>query len=482
MGADEDEASGLDESARALHDHYLDLVRSLVAGRRVILAGSPLAGTTRRVAQLRELGAERCLIVANGIGTGPLPDPVDCDHVVVEVNATGTVDERRQVERVLADPPPEVTQAIAAFDPDKGALVLISAFLASGSVGGRRGYGTRRPDWIRLEDKTTCDRLFDEAAIAHPAATVAAARRDALLAAAAMHDAGAGTVWSGDARQGFNGGTEFVRWIRADATEDDVDEAVAWFAHRCDRVRVAAFVEGLPASIHGVVCDDGVAALRPVELVNLRPATGGRFRYAGCATFFDPAPVDREAMRGAASRIGAALAAGYGYRGAFTVDGILGVDGWVATEVNPRFGGGLGYVSAVLPAFPFDLLHHVLAAGDGAAVRAEDLEALVVPAADRTRWGGGWSTVATGYDTTEVTPIVYGEDGAACRPAIEGEEPEADLSVGPGAMGGFVWVALRADRTPIGPSVAPRVAAALALADERHGAGIGPLTPAVPVR
>jgi hypothetical protein len=45
-----------------------------------------------------------------------------------------------------------------------------------------------------------------------------------------------------------------------------------------------------------------------------------------------------------------------------------------------------------------------------------------------------------------------------------------------------VWVALRADRTPIGPSAAPRVAAALALADERHGAGIGPLTPAVPVR
>ncbi len=468
--------------AGAVHDRYVDLVRGLVAGRRVILAGGPLAWATRQVAQLRDVGAERCLVVASGIGTGPLPDPAHSDHVVVPVDAADVVDELRRVERLLADPPPEVLKAMAAFDPDGDALVLISAVSASGSVGDRPGYGARRSDWVRLDDKTTCDELFDDAGVPRPTAAVVAARRDALLAATTRLDAGAGTVWSGDARQGFNGGAAFVRWIRPDAGEADVEEAVAWFAGRCDRVRVAPFVEGLPTGIHGVVCDDAVAALRPVELVSLRPATGGRFRYAGCATYLDPAPADREAMRDAARRVGTVLADTRDYRGAFTVDGVLGVDGWVATEVNPRFGGGLGYVSAALPGLPFDLLHHLLAAGDGAAVRAADLEALVVPAADRSRWGGGWTAVTTHYDTTEGTPVVFEDGGTTCRPAADGDEPDADLSVGPGAEGGFVRVAMRADRTPIGPSVAPRVVAALALADERHGAGLGPLTAARSVR
>jgi hypothetical protein len=38
------------------------------------------------------------------------------------------------------------------------------------------------------------------------------------------------------------------------------------------------------------------------------------------------------------------------------------------------------------------------------------------------------------------------------------------------------------DRTPAGPPVAPRVAAAFSLADERFATGIGPLEPARPVR
>jgi hypothetical protein len=63
-------------------------------------------------------------------------------------------------------------------------------------------------------------------------------------------DLGRGTVWAGDARDGFNGGGEYVRWIRHEVSVD-VDEAVTFFAARCDQVRVAPFVEGLPCGIHG---------------------------------------------------------------------------------------------------------------------------------------------------------------------------------------------------------------------------------------
>jgi predicted ATP-grasp superfamily ATP-dependent carboligase len=90
-----------------------------------------------------------------------------------------------------------------------------------------------------------------------------------------------------------------------------------------------------------VVTEDGVAVLRPVELVMLRPPTGSRFRYAGAGTFWDPPPADREATREVARRVGRALADRVGFRGAFGVDGILSEDGFVPTELNPRFAAGL---------------------------------------------------------------------------------------------------------------------------------------------
>ena len=156
-------------------------------------------------------------------------------------------------------------------------------------------------------------------------------------ASAAEVDLGAGTVWSGDAKEGFNGGGHAVRWIR---DGDDGRDATAFFAEHCDRVRVAPFVDGLSCSVHGFVTDDGVAVLRPVELVNLRRPTGDRLQYAGCATFWDPPDADRDTMRAAAHRLGEHLRELVAYRGSFTLDGIIGVDGFVATECNPRPGAG----------------------------------------------------------------------------------------------------------------------------------------------
>ncbi len=54
--------------------HWTDLVRPLVAGRRLILTGGPLAGLATRVQQLHDLGAPRPFLLATvGMGTGPLP-------------------------------------------------------------------------------------------------------------------------------------------------------------------------------------------------------------------------------------------------------------------------------------------------------------------------------------------------------------------------------------------------------------------------
>ncbi len=461
---------------------YIEVLGAVFGGRRVILASTPLAGSTRRVSALRRLGAPRCFVLATGIGTGDLPAETEADHLLLELTARDVMDEFRQVEKILAAPPPEAVAALDLFDPDHSAVVLLAPFSASPGVGNRPCYGGRRPEWVALEDKTVCDEVFDAVDVARPAAEIVAPERRALVAASDALDGGAGVVWSGDARDGFNGGGVFVRWIRPDTSAAVLDDAIEHFGSACDRVRVAPFVEGVPCSIHGFACDDGIATLRPVELVNLRPAVGARLKYAGAATFFDPPAADRETMREAARRVGSHLVEHLAFRGAFTIDGILGADGWVPTEINPRFGAGLAYANQAVPDLPLDLLHHVVVAGNGSEVSAADLEALILPVSDESRWGGGWSSTSTHFERTESTPIVFDDRGAVCRYAADNEPPDGHMLTGPGAEGGFVRVTLEPDRTPIGPSVAPRIVAALALADKAKGTSIGHLTAALSVR
>lgn len=458
-------------------DECNDHARALIEGRAVVIGGLPLAGATLLVRRLCELGAEHCFVVATGVGTGSLPDRSEADSIVVPITANDISEEMHAVERTLDDPPPDVLAALDEFDPDHSALVLIALVEPARAIGTRTAYGARRAEWVALEDKTGGDALFDGAGVARPPSEVVPAEPTALRAAARALDAGAGTVWAGDARKGFNGGGTHVRWIRPD---DDSANAVAFFASQCDRVRVAPFVEGVSCSVHGFVTDDGIAVFRPVELVNLRRPTGDRFLYAGCATFWDPAPADREAMQAAARRLGSCLREQVGYRGAFTLDGIMGADGFVATECNPRWGAGLNFLRTALPGLSFELLQYEAAAGDAGWLRAADLERVVTDAGDRVRSGGGWTPISTPVDATSIEKLVHTDDGF--RAAADGERAHARLTIGPGAMGGFLRVDLHPDRTPKGPSVGPLVAEAFAYADRAHNAGLGELTAPVPVR
>jgi hypothetical protein len=460
-------------------ERWRRLLTGAVEGRDVILAGAPLAAYTPRVERLRELGARRFLCVGGGVGTGDVPSGPDVESVVLDFGTRDVIDEFRAWERAMSTPDPELRDTIDAFDRSGDALVLVTPFQAVDALGGRRVLGGRRQEWVALEDKTRADALFDRAGIAHPPALVVDATRDDLLAASRQLDAGDGTVWAGDASGGFNGGAQYVRRLRHDATSADVDDALAFLAARCERVRVAPFVEGIPCSIHGFVCADGVAVFRPVELVTLRPAAGNRFQYAGIATFWDPPAGDRDAMRAACRKVGELLRAEVGYRGAYTVDGILSAEGWVATECNPRYGAGLAYAAVAAREASLDLLHHLVVAGE-TGVLADDLERVVVAAADERRMGAVWTVVDTAWDATHVRPVVH--DGGAYRAALDGERPDAHVVCGPAVTGGGVRIAFEAERVPVGPSVAPLAVAGYAFADAAFGAGLGPLSAARAVR
>ena len=462
-------------AASSVERRLTGMARSLVAGRRVILAGFPVAASPPMVTLLRSLGAERTFVLGPTIGTGDLPDPADTDWLSLGIEAPDTIAVFRQFERAVAHPAPEVAAALDRFDPNGDALVLVAPYDASPAVAGRPAFGARRPEWVALEDKTTDHALFDRAGVARPPfEVVPAADAAALAAASARLDPGAGTVWSGDAREGFNGGGTLVRRVTSAGT---AAAARALLAPRCDRVRVAPFLDGIPCSIHGLVTTDGIAVFRPVEMVTLRTLDPPGFFYGGAATFFDPPPTDREAMRDAARRVGTLLRDEVGFGGSYGIDGVLTSHGFLPTELNPRFGGGLGAIARALPDLPLLPLHWAAAAGSPVPVPAAEIEEALVTAADARRAGGGWTMVTARLDETTEHPVVL-RDGA-CAPA-GGAAPDGTVQLGPGAEGGFVRFAADPDRTPVGPSIAPRVCAVLAWADAEFGLGIGPLAPATP--
>jgi hypothetical protein len=454
-----------------------DALRPLFAGRKVVLTGGPLAALTGVCRRLRELGAERPFLLATGTGTGEVPGPEEAEWCLVEVRAPDVVAEIRAAMRLLRRLPREVTDALDRWDPERRALVLSPMFNELPEIAGRRVYGPRRPEWRRLEDKVVVDGLWDELGVARAPSEVVAAEPAALRAAARRLDRGAGTAWAGDARDGFNGGAFCVRWVRDD---QDAAEAAAFLAARCDRARVMPFLEGVPCSIHGVVFPDGVAAFRPVELVTLRRPGSNRLHYAGAATFWDPPEADREVMRDLARRVGAGLGERVGYRGAFTVDGVLAAEGFLPTELNARLGAGLATMTRDLPDLPVSLLDRALIEGETLAYTADDLERQVLAVADRTRAGGAWTVTATPAEATRELPVVF--EGGACRPAPDGRPADGVLLFGPSGVGGFVRLGLDPGRVPVGPPVAPLAVAAFALADEVFGTGIGPLEPARAVR
>lgn len=457
-------------------DYWLGLLRSLVAGRKIVLAPGMLVGAVRDIALLRELGAERPLILAEAVGAGEPPSAQDADWCIVGTREGSVMDSIRGYNEALGRLPAAALAALERYDPRRTALVLRAFTVGVGEVGGRPVYGRRRPEWIALEDKLVLDELWEAAGVERAPARIVPARPDELRRAARALDQGAGTVWAGDNKEGWHGGATYTRPVRGD---EGREEAERYFARHCDRVRVMPFLEGLPCSIHGIVLQDAVIALRPVELVVLRRTGRSEFLYAGCATFWDPAPADREYIRGVARRVGAELRDRVRFRGAFTIDGVMTAAGFLPTELNPRYGAGLrALVGREGP--PLHLLDLAIAAEEPWDFRPAALEALIVGIGDRIRGGGGGTVSPFPSQETRTYELV--EIEGRYMLASEGEARDATLMIGPNPAGSFLRFTLDPARHPPGEPAAPKVRMGLAFADEHLGTDFGPLEAARRVR
>ena len=252
-------------------------------------------------------------------------------------------------------------RAVDTFDPDRGAVVFGVFLGESPTFAGRPVVAHRRPAWLALEDKLRLADVLDRAGVTAAPSTVV----PIAAAGAARHDldVGAGTVWAADATQGFHGAGALTRWVTGD---DRAAEVTAELAPHCRAVRIMPFLDGVATSIHGLVLPDGVAVLRPVELVTLRQ--GHDLRYSGCATFWDPPATIRDEMRAAARAVGDVLRRDVDFRGAFTLDGVATADGFRPTELNPRFGAGLSVITRGLDGVPLPLVLDLVVAGRPLAI------------------------------------------------------------------------------------------------------------------
>ncbi len=444
-------------------------LRSAVGGRRVVLAGAVAAAWTEHLPVLRAAGATDMLVIATeGRGVGPLPD---VPTVVVTPPAGLPMMERIHFgTAVLEDPPPEVIDALEAFDADRSAVVIGTFLNTAVHLGGRPFLSHRRPEWVALEDKVVVDAFWDRAGVDRQPSVVVPLG-DAAAVAHSL-DRGSGTVWAADARDGFHGGAEHTHWVNDDASAVRVHTSLA---DHCDRVRVMPFVEGVPCSIHGMVLPDGVAVLRPVEMVVLRreAADGSReFFYAGCATFWDPPAAVRTQMVDIARRAGEQLRSEVAFRGTFTVDGVAAADGFWPTELNPRFGAGINTIARAGGGVPILLVNEIIGAGIPLGIGAADLERELVTAADTHRAGGTWKPGSS--SPVAVTERPVGFSAGAWYWADDGDDVAGYVTAGPD----FVRCRYVAGRTPVGPSTGSRAAAFWNFAERQLGMNTGDLTPA----
>jgi hypothetical protein len=232
--------------------------------------------------------------------------------------------------------------------------------------------------------------------------------------------------------------------------------------------------------VHGLVFEHDVRALRPCEMIVLRGTGRLKLGYAAAGTFWDPTPADREVLRETARTVGRHLREALDYRGVFTIDGVMGADGFVPTELNPRYGAAISVMTRGIADLPMYMLHCAMVEREPLDWRPAELEQLILEQADAHRAGRA-GMISLVPKTEQVSAELVWE-GDTVREAREGETAHAYLSLGPAAAGSYVNVRFDPEQTPVGPSLGGRAAAALSWADAEHGLGLGPLTGAPSVR
>ncbi len=383
----------------------------------------------------------------------------------------------------MADLPPGLADELDAWDPDRTAGVLVPPIMTDEPVAGRPVFGGRPPLWAALEDKMAVLDLWVQAGLTTaPAEVVALADRAALVTVHGRLAGPNGTVWAADNRRGMHGGAAGTHWV---PSVDAVARVADRLATDHGQVRIMPFLDGVPCSIHGIVLDDAIVTSRPNEMLVYLEESGQRFRYCRFSSHWDPPADSRAAMVEAAKAVGRALKATVGFRGVFSLDGVLTADGFRPTEVNPRYGSALPLTLPVGDGRTINLvlLDKAIIAGS-LHPDAARLQSWLVANLDRRRHGGvSFATTVTPEEARSGTVV-----GDADDLRLAGVDAESDDTP---AVASVTWLPVGAshrlditfgDAFPVGPPAAPLALRIARLVDGEWGVGLEDLVPALSLR
>ena len=464
-----------------LVQQYREKVRTVVAGRPWIVATGVVVASLRIAKELMGLGATKVLAIGMSRGTGSLEN----EHEWIQLLDLGMadvpdmMDAIRLEEQTFGNLPDDVISLVKDFDPTQQARVVGNIYSGHESIAGRKTIGFRPKSWQDLEDKMIVDTLWDQAGVRRAPSRIVTLSEYSFevlwTSIVPRYDWGSGTVWVGDNKSGWHGGAKMLRWVR---DKKDAESAFDFFAASCDTIRVMPFMDGIPCSIHGWVFKDKTIGLRPCEMLIFQCEGVSQLTYSGASTNWKPTESHRQEMVESVVKVGDHLRETVGYRGSFTMDGVMTSQGFMPTELNPRFGGALNRMSASLPDLPLYLMHLCTVEGLELDVEPESLGRLIVEAAEQNPIIRGMYVLegVYGLDPDECS-VLLNPSGQWYQAPDDSKAPACILRLGTATAGTFVFVDVPAGYVSRGESAAPILASLFAFAGEHWSLSIPILTP-----
>ncbi len=263
------------------------------------------------------LGPDRCLAI-----------PLDARDAAPSSPLRGATSHLAWQHRLVAalDQPGPMTRQADAFDANREAVLILPDPLDPPLTGTRQVFG-RRPALNRLlGNKTVIDSVWDLMGLPRTRSIVADSPTDLVRLGALVND-GAGVVCAVQPPDETpTAGADGILWWRDDDARHFSCVAPGM------RVKLMPFLPGLPVRLHGMVTVTGTVVFPPLEVVTLVRPGQGTFLCAGVADSLG----DVTDLAALTERAGAALRRVFGYRGAFSIDGILTAQGFRPTDLNPR--------------------------------------------------------------------------------------------------------------------------------------------------
>ena len=464
-----------------LIEQYREQVRMIVAGRPWIVTTGVVVSSLKIATQLRGLGATKVLAIGISRGTGSLENDDESIQLLNfgMADVPDMMDAIRLEEQTLGNLPDDVLSLVRDFDPTQQARVVGNIYSGHEWIAGRKTIGYRPKSWQDLEDKMIVDALWDHAGIRRAPSQIVNLKEcefDVLWTSIVpMYDWGSGTVWVGDNKSGWHGGAKMLRWVR---DRKDAHCAFDFFTTSCDTIRLMPFMDGIPCSIHGWVFKDKTIGLRPCEMLIFQREGISQLTYSGASTNWKPTEQHRQEMVESVVKVGDHLRESVGYRGSFTMDGVMTIHGFMPTELNPRFGGALNRMSASLPNLPLYLLHLCTVEGLELNVDPDSFKQLIVEAAEQNPIIRGMYVLEGlyGLDPDECS-VLLDESGQWYESTDESQTSPCSLRLGAATAGTFIFAHVPTGYVLRGDSAAPILASLFAFAGKFWSLSIPELIP-----